>query len=198
MKAEDLRRAADPFFTTKGKRTGLGLPLLAQAAEQCGGRLTVVLGPGQGDERRRAIPLPPHRPAAAHEHGGDAGSPRPRPSGDRVPLSPHPRQADVPVLELPALAARAGRAAPSPDLIASVRNDARTRPAEDRKNVSGARRAAHKKRGLTRAKIVLLYMQLHHMMRNITVVGDPEQPATAGSAPRNRNPRSHTSRARSR
>jgi hypothetical protein len=41
MSRRTLRRALDPFFTTKGKRTGLGLPLLAQAAEQCGGRLTI-------------------------------------------------------------------------------------------------------------------------------------------------------------
>jgi anti-sigma regulatory factor (Ser/Thr protein kinase) len=48
MNAEDLRRAPDPFFSTKGKRTGLGLPLLAQAAEQCGGSLTVSSVPGKG------------------------------------------------------------------------------------------------------------------------------------------------------
>lgn len=42
------RKALDPFFTTKGKRTGLGLPLLAQAAEQSGGRLDVVTTPGRG------------------------------------------------------------------------------------------------------------------------------------------------------
>jgi signal transduction histidine kinase len=41
MTKRDVRRALDPFFTTKGKRTGLGLPLLAQAAEQCGGGLTL-------------------------------------------------------------------------------------------------------------------------------------------------------------
>jgi len=45
---ESLRRALDPFFTTKGKRTGLGLPLLAQAAELCGGDLTIREGPKKG------------------------------------------------------------------------------------------------------------------------------------------------------
>jgi K+-sensing histidine kinase KdpD len=48
MSKRTLRRALDPFFTTKGKRTGLGLPLLAQAAEQCGGRMTVRASPGKG------------------------------------------------------------------------------------------------------------------------------------------------------
>lgn len=45
---EALRQALDPFFTTKGKRTGLGLPLLAQAAERCGGDLTIATGPKKG------------------------------------------------------------------------------------------------------------------------------------------------------
>lgn len=35
-------QAADPFYTTKsGKRTGLGLSLLREAAERAGGRMTV-------------------------------------------------------------------------------------------------------------------------------------------------------------
>ena len=45
---EFLRRALDPFFSTKGKRTGLGLPLLAQATELCGGNLTITTGPKKG------------------------------------------------------------------------------------------------------------------------------------------------------
>ena len=48
MSKKDARRALDPFFTTKGKRTGLGLPLLAQTAEHCNGDavLTTVLNKG--------------------------------------------------------------------------------------------------------------------------------------------------------
>jgi anti-sigma regulatory factor (Ser/Thr protein kinase) len=48
MTAEVLRRSIDPFFTTKAKRTGLGLALLAQAAEQCDGAMTVTSAPGRG------------------------------------------------------------------------------------------------------------------------------------------------------
>jgi anti-sigma regulatory factor (Ser/Thr protein kinase) len=48
MAPTELGRALDPFFTTKGKRTGLGLPFLAQAAEQSGGRLTISSAPGRG------------------------------------------------------------------------------------------------------------------------------------------------------
>ena len=48
MTEEVRRRALDPFFTTGPKRTGLGLPLLAQAARQSGGDVTVHSAPGRG------------------------------------------------------------------------------------------------------------------------------------------------------
>jgi len=49
MDEETKRRCLDPFFTTKeGKRVGLGLALLSQAAEEAGGTLEVESGPGQG------------------------------------------------------------------------------------------------------------------------------------------------------
>jgi C4-dicarboxylate-specific signal transduction histidine kinase len=39
----------DPFFTTKaGKKVGLGLPFLAQSAEETGGRLTIETAKGKG------------------------------------------------------------------------------------------------------------------------------------------------------
>ena len=48
MDADTLARVRDPFFTTKKKRTGLGIPLLAQAAEQTGGYLTIDSAQGNG------------------------------------------------------------------------------------------------------------------------------------------------------
>ncbi|HAR45980.1 MAG: hypothetical protein A2X56_00855 [Nitrospirae bacterium GWC2_57_13] len=48
MDAGTLSRIRDPFFTTKGKKTGLGIPFLAQAAEQAGGELSVLSAPGKG------------------------------------------------------------------------------------------------------------------------------------------------------
>jgi len=48
MDAETLASVRNPFFTTKQKKTGLGIPLLAQAAEQAGGGLTVDSEPGIG------------------------------------------------------------------------------------------------------------------------------------------------------
>lgn len=48
MDAGTLARVRDPFFTTKHKKTGLGIPLLTQAAEQAGGNLMVESAPGKG------------------------------------------------------------------------------------------------------------------------------------------------------
>jgi hypothetical protein len=48
MDAETLIQVRDPFFSTKKKKTGLGIPLLTQAAEQTGGKLTVESTPGKG------------------------------------------------------------------------------------------------------------------------------------------------------
>lgn len=49
MNEEERRRATDPFYTSKqGKRIGLGLPLLRQAAEEAGGGLEMVSMPGRG------------------------------------------------------------------------------------------------------------------------------------------------------
>jgi anti-sigma regulatory factor (Ser/Thr protein kinase) len=50
MDAETLARVRDPFFSTKRKRTGLGIPLFAQAAELTGGTLTIGSVPGKGTQ----------------------------------------------------------------------------------------------------------------------------------------------------
>jgi len=48
MAAETLAMVRDPFFTTKHKKTGLGIPLFAQAAELTGGTLLIDSVPGKG------------------------------------------------------------------------------------------------------------------------------------------------------
>jgi len=51
MRGEALRRVADPFYTTKsGRRVGLGLALLAQAAREAEGHFEVTSEPGTGTE----------------------------------------------------------------------------------------------------------------------------------------------------
>ncbi len=49
MAREELTSVADPFFTTKSdRRTGLGVPMFAQAASEAGGDLRVESRPGGG------------------------------------------------------------------------------------------------------------------------------------------------------
>jgi len=49
MTAEELKRVLDPFYTTKKvRRVGLGLPMLAQAAENAGGSFAIESQPGKG------------------------------------------------------------------------------------------------------------------------------------------------------
>ena len=49
MDASQIARATDPFFTTRTTRhVGLGLPLLAAAAEHSGGGLHITSTPGEG------------------------------------------------------------------------------------------------------------------------------------------------------
>lgn len=43
-----LAKVRDPFFTTKKKKTGLGIPLVAQAAELAEGRFSIESAPGKG------------------------------------------------------------------------------------------------------------------------------------------------------
>lgn len=59
MTEEQMARALDPFFTTKTKRShvGLGLPLLKNTAEQCGGNLLLESSPGKGTMVRATMIL---------------------------------------------------------------------------------------------------------------------------------------------
>jgi CheY-like chemotaxis protein len=62
MDAETLKRATEPFFTTKGvgKGTGLGLSMVHGVAEQSGGTLILKSRPGQGTCAEIWLPaLPP-------------------------------------------------------------------------------------------------------------------------------------------
>jgi len=50
MTSETLRRAADPFFTTKSSGSGIGLALIREIVERSGGTLTIFSRPGEGTE----------------------------------------------------------------------------------------------------------------------------------------------------
>ncbi|MEW6441985.1 MAG: ATP-binding protein [bacterium] len=56
MQEETVRRVLDPFYTSrKTRHVGLGLPLLAAAAERCDGRLEIESAPGRGTRVRAAF-----------------------------------------------------------------------------------------------------------------------------------------------
>lgn len=49
MDEQMVQQVLDPFYTTKdGKRVGLGLPLLAQAAKEAGGDMQIQSSPDKG------------------------------------------------------------------------------------------------------------------------------------------------------
>ena len=51
MTPEQVSRLSDPFFTSRTTRkVGMGIPLLKQTAEQCGGHVRVISEPGRGTD----------------------------------------------------------------------------------------------------------------------------------------------------
>ncbi|HWU96632.1 MAG TPA: PAS domain S-box protein [Sphingomonas sp.] len=65
MDAETLRRATEPFFTTKGvgKGTGLGLPMVHGMAQQIGGTFELISAPGEGTSAVLWLPVEANVPA---------------------------------------------------------------------------------------------------------------------------------------
>jgi CheY-like chemotaxis protein len=61
MDEQTLKRAMEPFFTTKGigKGTGLGLPMAYGMAEQSGGKLVLKSKPGHGTTAELCLPVAP-------------------------------------------------------------------------------------------------------------------------------------------
>lgn len=58
----DRSRIFVPFFTTKPRGTGLGLPIVERIVHAHGGRIDVESRPGRGTEIRFSIPVQPERP----------------------------------------------------------------------------------------------------------------------------------------
>jgi len=65
MSEETLKRAMEPFFTTKGvgKGTGLGLPMVHGMTEQSGGKLLLKSKPGKGTVAELYLPVAPNEAA---------------------------------------------------------------------------------------------------------------------------------------
>lgn len=77
MDAETLRRATEPFFTTKGvgKGTGLGLPMVHGMAQQIGGAFDLFSTAGEGTRAVLWLPVA-EEPAAVQDPLVVADSPR--------------------------------------------------------------------------------------------------------------------------
>lgn len=73
MEPETLKRAVEPFFSTKGigKGTGLGLSMVHGLAAQLGGALTIASRPNLGTNIELWLPVG-HAPAAPSAGGGEA------------------------------------------------------------------------------------------------------------------------------
>lgn len=72
MDEDTLRRATEPFFTTKdvGKGTGLGLSMVHGMATQSGGGFRLTSALGKGTTVDLWLPLSNQTVEAEHEHSG--------------------------------------------------------------------------------------------------------------------------------
>ena len=59
VRAEDLSRVFDPYFTTKRTGSGLGLAIAKNIIEGMGGSVALESQPGAGTEIRVELPLHP-------------------------------------------------------------------------------------------------------------------------------------------
>jgi PAS domain S-box-containing protein len=68
MDEQTLKRAMEPFFTTKGigKGTGLGLPMAYGMAQQSGGKLILKSKPGHGTTAELCLPIAPADMVSVH------------------------------------------------------------------------------------------------------------------------------------
>jgi len=69
MQPEVLRRATEPFFTTKGPGTGLGLAMVHGFVQQSHGKLDIESAPGAGTKVRMVFPVADQGAPAGVDHG---------------------------------------------------------------------------------------------------------------------------------
>jgi signal transduction histidine kinase len=65
--AENLERVFQPFFTTKAKGTGLGLPIAQRIVREHGGHIHVKSVPGNGTQFKIVLPKSGEPPTSSHE-----------------------------------------------------------------------------------------------------------------------------------
>ncbi|WP_312515963.1 ATP-binding protein [Massilia sp.] len=90
MPPEILRRATEPFFTTKGPGTGLGLAMVHGFVQQSHGRLDIESEPGKGTKVRMVFPVSGAVQDDAHGRDLSAGA---------VPVAPQRRRCRILVVE---------------------------------------------------------------------------------------------------
>jgi PAS domain S-box-containing protein len=83
MAPEVLRRATEPFFTTKGPGTGLGLAMVHGFVQQSHGRLEIESKPGEGSKVTMIFPTADSGPGANGAQGADAAAAQAKGSRDK-------------------------------------------------------------------------------------------------------------------
>jgi PAS domain S-box-containing protein len=74
MTPDVARRATEPFFTTKGPGTGLGLAMVHGFVQQSRGRLEIDSAPGEGTTVRMVFPVDSARDAPVEEPGAPSAA----------------------------------------------------------------------------------------------------------------------------
>jgi CheY-like chemotaxis protein len=83
MAPDVLRRATEPFFTTKGPGTGLGLAMVHGFVQQSHGRLEIASHPGEGTKVTMIFPIADNASGSADDAPGDATPDKSQVNADR-------------------------------------------------------------------------------------------------------------------
>jgi PAS domain S-box-containing protein len=83
MSPDVLRRATEPFFTTKGPGTGLGLAMVHGFVQQSHGKLEIDSRPGEGTTVRMIFPIADQHEAVAEPDVDGAGTAAGQPGDSR-------------------------------------------------------------------------------------------------------------------
>jgi PAS domain S-box-containing protein len=99
MPEDVLRRATEPFFTTKGPGTGLGLAMVHGFVQQSHGRLEIESKPGEGTTVRMIFPIADSGVDLSPAEPNEPGKIRNLPAEQDPPPAPAPDKPGVLVVE---------------------------------------------------------------------------------------------------